>query len=130
MKKKVVLSGSLKDMVTYCTAIYEMKGNIIPEVIENIVKQSPIFENKNFYTNVLGTVQKTTVTRNSKVFINQNVITLQIRYEILRVVDIELTEKDEQWIKNDVESLLKHFEVLLESFEIEPENSESQKQIN
>lgn len=130
MKKKVVLSGSLKDMVTYCTAIYEMKGNIIPEVIENIVRQSPIFENKNFYTNVLGTVQKTTVTRNSKVFINQNVITLQIRYEILRVVDIELTEKDEQWIKNDVESLLKHFEVLLESFEIEPENSESQKQIN
>lgn len=127
MKKKVVLSGSLKDMVTYCTAIYEMKGNIIPEVIENIVKQSPIFENKNFYTNVLGTVQKTTVTRNSKVFINQNVITLQIRYEILRVVDIELTEKDEQWIKNDVESLLKHFEVLLESFEVEPENSESQK---
>lgn len=127
MKKKVVLSGSLKDMVTYCTAIYEMKGNIIPEVIENIVKQSPIFENKNFYTNVLGTVQKTTVTRNSKVFINQNVITLQIRYEILRVVDIELTEKDEQWIKNDVESLLKHFEVLLESFEVEPDNSESQK---
>lgn len=127
MKKKVVLSGSLKDMVTYCTAIYEMKGNIIPEVIENIVKQSPIFENKNFYTNVLGTVQKTTVSRNSKVFINQNVITLQIRYEILRVVDIELTEKDEQWIKNDVESLLKHFEVLLESFEVEPDNSESQK---
>lgn len=121
MKKKVVLSGSLKDMVTYCTAIYEMNGKIIPEIIENIVKQSPIFENKNFYTNILGTVQKTTVTRNSKVFINQNVITLQIRYEILRVVDIELTEKDEQWIKNDVDSLLKHFEVLLESFEIEPE---------
>lgn len=117
MKKKVVLSGSLKDMVTYCTAIYELTGNVIPEVIENIVKQSPIFENKSFYTNILGTVQKTTVTRNSKVFINQNVITLQIRYEILRVVDIELTEKDEQWIKNDVESLLKHFELLLESFE-------------
>ncbi len=127
MKKKVVLSGSLKDMVTYCTAIYEMKGKVVPEVIENIVKQSPIFENKNFYTNVLGTVQKTTVTRNSKVFINQNVITLQIRYEILRVVDIELTEKDEQWIKNDVESLLKHFETLLESFEIEPGKSEDQK---
>lgn len=125
MKKKVVLSGSLKDMVTYCTAIYELTGNVIPEVIENIVKQSPIFENKNFYTNILGTVQKTTVTRNSKVFINQNVITLQIRYEILRVVDIELTEKDEQWIKNDVESLLKHFEVLLESFEIEPEIEKS-----
>lgn len=124
MKKKVALSGSLKDMVTYCTAIYELKGNVIPEVIDNIVKQSPIFENKNFYTNILGTVQKTTVTRNSKVFINQNVITLQIRYEILRVVDIELTEKDEQWIQNDVESLLKHFELLLETFEQEPDESE------
>ncbi|MFO7526634.1 MAG: hypothetical protein R6W68_14370 [Ignavibacteriaceae bacterium] len=124
MKKKVVLSGSLKDMVTYCTAIYEISGVVAPEVIENIIKQSPIFENKNFYTNVLGTVQKTTVTRNSKVFINNNVISLQIRYEILRMVDIELTEKDEQWIKNDVESLLKHFEVLLESFEETPEESE------
>lgn len=123
MKKKVVLSGSLKDMVTYCTAIYEISGIVAPEVIENIIKQSPIFENKNFYTNVLGTVQKTTVTRNSKVFINNNVISLQIRYEILRMVDIELTEKDEQWIKNDVESLLKHFEVLLESFEEEPNES-------
>lgn len=120
MKKKVMLSGSLKDMVTYCTAVYEISGVVVPEVIENIVKQSPVFENKNFYTNILGTVQKTTVTRNSKVFINKNVITLQIRYEILRVVDIELTEKDEQWIKNDVDSLLKHFELLLESFE-EPE---------
>lgn len=120
MKKKVMLSGSLKDMVTYCTAVYEISGVVVPDVIENIVKQSPVFENKNFYTNILGTVQKTTVTRNSKVFINKNVITLQIRYEILRVVDIELTEKDEQWIKNDVDSLLKHFELLLESFE-EPE---------
>lgn len=124
MKKNVVLTGSLKDMVTYCTAIYELSGIVVPEVIENIVKQSPVFENKNFYTNVLGTVQKTTVTRNSKVFINNNIISLQIRYEILRVVDIELTEKDEQWIKNDVESLLKHFEVLLQSFEIEPKESE------
>jgi hypothetical protein len=120
MKKKVMLSGSLKDMVTYCTAVYEISGVVVPDVIENIVKQSPVFENKNFYTNILGTVQKTTVTRNSKVFINKNVITLQIRYEILRVVDIELTEKDEQWIENDVDSLLKHFELLLESFE-EPE---------
>lgn len=121
MKKKVMLTGSLKDMVTYCTAIYELSGVVVPEVIENIIKQSPVFENKNFYTNVLGTVQKTTVTRNSKVFINNNVISLQIRYEILRMVDIELTEKDEQWIKNDVDSLLKHFELLLESFEVEPE---------
>jgi len=124
MKKKVMLTGSLKDMVTYCTAIYELSGIVVPEVIENIIKQSPVFENKNFYTNVLGTVQKTTVTRNSKVFINNNVISLQIRYEILRMVDIELTEKDEQWIKNDVDSLLKHFELLLESFEVEPKESE------
>jgi hypothetical protein len=123
MKKKVMLTGSLKDMVTYCTAIYELSGIVVPEVIENIIKQSPVFENKNFYTNVLGTVQKTTVTRNSKVFINNNVISLQIRYEILRMVDIELTEKDEQWIKNDVDSLLKHFELLLESFEVEPNES-------
>ena len=124
MKKKVMLTGSLKDMVTYCTAIYELSGIVVPEVIENIIKQSPVFENKNFYTNVLGTVQKTTVTRNSKVFINNNVISLQIRYEILRMVDIELTEKDEQWIKNDVDSLLKHFELLLESFEVEPNETE------
>lgn len=123
MKKKVMLTGSLKDMVTYCTAIYELSGIVVPEIIENIIKQSPVFENKNFYTNVLGTVQKTTVTRNSKVFINNNVISLQIRYEILRMVDIELTEKDEQWIKNDVDSLLKHFELLLESFEVEPNES-------
>lgn len=125
MKKQVVISGSLKDMVTYCTAIYELTGIVVPDVIENIVKQSPIFENKNFYTNILGTVQKTTVTRNSKVFINNNIITLQIRYEILRVVDIELSEKDEQWIKNDVESLLKHFEFLLQSFEEKPEHVKS-----
>ena len=125
MKKQVVISGSLKDMVTYCTAIYELSGIVVPDVIENIVRQSPIFENKNFYTNILGTVQKTTVTRNSKVFINNNIITLQIRYEILRVVDIELSEKDEQWIKNDVESLLKHFEFLLQSFEDNTENKKS-----
>ena len=127
MKKKVMLTGSLKDMVTYCTAIYELSGIVVPEVIENIIKQSPVFENKNFYTNVLGTVQKTTVTRNSKVFINNNVISLQIRYEILRMVDIELTEKDEQWIKNDVDSLLKHFELLLESFEVEPGKAEAKE---
>lgn len=127
MKKQVVISGSLKDMVTYCTAIYELTGIVVPDVIENIVKQSPIFENKNFYTNILGTVQKTTVTRNSKVFINNNIITLQIRYEILRVVDIELTDKDEQWIKNDVESLLKHFEFLLQSFEEKPQPLKSKE---
>ena len=122
MKKKVVLSGDLKDMVTYCTAIYETDKETDTENLINIVNNSPIFENKNFYTNILGTAQKTTVTRNSKVFIKAGVITLQIRYEILRVVDIELTKKDEDWIKNDVNNLLKHFEALLSPFSKSDDN--------
>jgi hypothetical protein len=113
MKKKIVLSGGLKDMVTYCTAIYDMAKDIDTEMLKEVVNQSPIFENKSFYTNVLGTVQRTTVNRNSKVFIKGKRITLQIRYDILKVVDIELTEKDEEWIKNDIESLLKHFELMI-----------------
>lgn len=113
MKKNIVLSGGLKDMVTYCTAIYDMDHEIDTEMLTEVVNQSPIFENKSFYTNVLGTVQRTTVNRNSKVFIRKKRITLQIRYDILKVVDIELTEKDEQWIKNDIESLLKHFELMI-----------------
>jgi len=114
MKKKVVLSGGLKEMVTYCTAIYEVDKDLDTEYLTNIVSKSPIFENKSFYTNVLGTIQRTTVTRNTR-----NIITLQIRYDILNVVDIELTEKDEEWIKNDVESLLKHFELLVTPFDEE-----------
>ena len=55
--------------------------------------------------------------RNSKVFIKGNRITLQIRYDILRVVDIELTEKDEDWIKNDIDSLLQHFELMIVPFD-------------
>lgn len=117
MKKKIELSGGLKDMVTYCTAIYEMDNNVDAEMINNIIKQSPIFENKSFYTNILGTVQRTTVTRNSKVFIYANRVTLQIRYDILRVVDIELTQKDEDWIKTDINNLIKHFELLLTPIE-------------
>jgi hypothetical protein len=113
MKKKIVLSGGLKDMVTYCTAIYDMEKDVDTEMLTEVVNQSPIFENKSFYTNVLGTVQRTTVNRNSKVFIKGKRITLQIRYDILKVVDIELTEKDELWIKNDIESLLKHFELMI-----------------
>jgi hypothetical protein len=116
MKKKVVLSGGLDEMVSYCTAIYEVE-NIDTENLVNIVSNSPIFENKSFATNVLGTLQKTTVNRTTKVFVKENVITLQIRYDILKVVDIDLTDKDEGWIKKDIENLLKHFELLLEPFE-------------
>ncbi len=117
MRKKVVLSGGLKEMVTYCTAIYEVDTDVDTEYLTNIVSKSPIFENKSFYTNVLGTVQRTTITRNTNLFVKGNKITLQIRYDILKVVDIKLTEKDEEWIKNDVESLLKHFELLVTPFD-------------
>ena len=124
MKKKIVLSGGLKDMVTYCTAIYDLDSDVDTEMLIDVVNHSPIFENKSFYTNVLGTVQRTTVNRNSKVFIKGNRITLQIRYDILKVVDIELTQKDEDWIKNDIESLLKHFELMIVPFEGEDQKSE------
>ena len=119
MKKKVVLSGGLKELVTYCTAIYELDKEVDTEYLTNIVSKSPIFENKSFYTNVLGTVQRTTVTRNTNLFVKGNTITLQLRYNILNVVDIELTDKDEEWIKSDVESLLKHFELLITPFDEE-----------
>lgn len=116
MKKKVVISGSLQDMVTYCTAIYNIEGKIKEDELKSIVENSPIYEDKNFYTNVLGHVSKTTVTRKTKIFIHDFIVTLQIRYEILKVVDIELTEKDEQWIKHDINKLLEHFELLLTPF--------------
>ena len=119
MKKKVVLSGGLKELVTYCSAIYELDKVVDTEYLTNIVSKSPIFKNKNFYTNVLGTVQRTTVTRNTNLFVKGNTITLQLRYNILNVVDIELTDKDEEWIKSDVESLLKHFELLITPFDEE-----------
>jgi hypothetical protein len=113
MKKKIELSGGLKEMVSYCTAIYELDNDVDAEMINDIIKQSPIFENKSFSTSVLGTVQRTTVNRNSKVFIKGNRVTLQIRYEILRVVDIEPSQKDEDWIQSDIQNILKHFELLL-----------------
>jgi hypothetical protein len=116
MKKKIVISGSLQDMVKYCTAIYDLEGEIDAENLNNIISNSPIFEDKNFYTNILGTVSKTTVTRKTKIFVKGNILTLQIRYEILKVVDIELTEKDEVWIDNDIKKLIEHFEILLEPF--------------
>ncbi len=116
MKKKVVISGSLQDMVTYCTAIYNIEGKIKEDELKSIVENSPIYEDKNFYTNVLGHVSKTTVTRKTKMFIHDFIVTLQIRYEILKVVDIELTEKDELWIKHDINKLLEHFELLLSPF--------------
>ena len=117
MKKKIELSGGLKDMVTYCTAIYELDGDVDAEMINDVIEHSPIFENKSFYTNIHGTVQRTTINRNSKVFIKGNRVTLQIRYDILRVVDIELTQEDESWIKNDINNLIKHFELLLAPIE-------------
>jgi len=117
MKKKIELSGGLKEMVSYCTAIYELDNDVDADMINDIIKQSPIFENKSFSTSVLGTVQRTTVNRNSKVFIKGNRVTLQIRYEILRVVDIEPTQKDEDWIQSDINHLLKHFELLLNPIE-------------
>ena len=119
MKKKIILSGGLKEMVTYCTAIYKVDKDVDTEYLTNIVSKSPVFENKSFYTNVLGTVQRTTITRNTSLFVKGNTIILQIRYDILKVVDIELTGKDEEWIKNDVESLLKHFELLVTPFDEE-----------
>ena len=123
MQKKIVLSGGLKDTVTYCTAIYELDSDVDTEMLIDIVNHSPIFENKSFSTNVLGTIQRTTVNRNSKVFIKGNRITLQIRYDILKVVDIELTKKDEDWINNDIESLLQHFELMISPFSEENEKS-------
>ena len=123
MNKKVVLSGGLKDMVTYCTAIYDLDSDVDTEMLIDVVNHSPIFENKSFSTNVLGTIQRTTVNRNSKVFIKGSRITLQIRYDIQKVVDIELTQKDEDWIKNDIESLLQHFELMISPFSEENEKS-------
>ena len=117
MKKKVIISGGVNDMVTYCTAIFDTEGKINSDLLNEIVSQSPIFEDKNFYTTVLGTVQKTTVTRKSKIFRHDNMITLQVRYEILKVVDIKLTEEDEKWIRNDIERLLEHFELLITPFQ-------------
>ena len=119
MKKKVVLSGGLNELVTHCSAIYELDKEVDTEYLTNIVSKSPVFENKSFYTNVLGTVQRTTVTRNTNLFVKGNTITLQLRYDILNVVDIELTDKDEEWIKSDVKSLLKHFELLITPFDEE-----------
>ncbi len=116
MKKKVVISGTLQDMVTYCTAVYHIDGEVKEDELKSIIENSPIFEDKNFYTNVLGHVSKTTVTRKTKIFFHASVITLQIRYEILKVVDIDLSEKDENWIKNDIKKLIEHFELLLSPF--------------
>ena len=117
MKKRIELSGGLKEMVTYCTAIYELESDVDAEMLNDVIDHSPIFENKSFSTSILGTVQRTTVNRNSKVFIKGNRVTLQIRYEIFRVVDIEPTQKDEEWIQSDINHLLKHFELLLSPLE-------------
>lgn len=116
MKKKILINGGLKDLVTYCSAVYELENEADPEQINELLKESPIFENKSFDIKVLGTLQKTSVKRNSKVFVNGSRITLQIRYEIIQVTDIELKDEDEEWIKNDVERLLEHFETFVAPF--------------
>jgi len=56
MKKKIELSGGLKEMVTYCTAIYELDSDVDSEMLNDVINHSPIFENKSFSTSVLGTV--------------------------------------------------------------------------
>lgn len=113
MKKNIVVSGSLEDMVIYCTAVYEVNKEVDIKGLEVIIDSSPIFEDKNFYTSVLGNLQKTTVTRKSKIFVKDNKITFQLRYEMLQVVDIDLTKNDEKWVKNDIKHLLEHFEILI-----------------
>lgn len=113
MKKKIVINGDLDDLVTYCTAIYEIEEDTDLDYVKEIFAGSPIFENKTFDIKVLGTLQKTSVSRTSNFFIKGKKITLQIRYEIKKVTDIELSDKDENWIKNDVKRLLEHFELLL-----------------
>lgn len=114
--KDIAISGSLQNMVKYCTAVFKLEEEADLTILNSMITDSPIFENKNFYTNILGTVQKTTVSRNSKLYINKNIITFQIRYEIMKVVDINLTEKDEQWIDNDIEGLIKHLEVIISNY--------------
>lgn len=113
MKKKIIINGDLQDLVTYCTAIYQVDDNVDLEYFKQVFEGSPIFENKPFDIKVLGTLQKTTVHRTSSYFLKDNIITLQIRYEIKKVTDIELSESDENWIRNDVDRLLEHFEALI-----------------
>ncbi|MCF8242879.1 MAG: hypothetical protein K9J16_15980 [Melioribacteraceae bacterium] len=119
MKKNVIINGELKDLVTYCTAIYELEDKINLDLIREILDQSPIFVDKKFDIKVIGTLQKTSVARNSKLFVNDKFITLQIRYELSTVVDIGVSQKDEDWIRNDINRLMEHFELFLNSFVIE-----------
>ena len=117
MKKKIIINGDLKDLVTYCTAIYQVESDLDLDYCKQIFEGSPIFENKAFDIKVLGTLQKTTVYRTSNFFMKDKTLTLQIRYELKSVTDIELNEKDEEWIKNDVGRLLEHFEAFLTPLE-------------
>ncbi len=127
MKKKIILSGDLKNMVTYGTALYQTDGSIDADLLKEIFSKSPIFENKTFDIRVLGTMQKTTVQRNCSVFTNEKLITLQMRYELRKIGDMEITEKEDQWIKSDVKSLVEHFELLINPFD-DKENSADEKQ--
>ena len=38
MKKKIEMSGGLKDMVKYCTAIYELDGDVDAEMIYDVIE--------------------------------------------------------------------------------------------
>ncbi len=113
MKKKIIINGDLQDLVTYCTAIYQVEDDVDLDYFKQVFEGSPIFENKSFDIKVLGTLQKTSVQRTSSYFLKNTIITLQIRYEIKKVTDIELNESDESWIRNDVDRLLEHFEAIL-----------------
>jgi len=119
MKKKIIVNGDLQDLVTYCTAIYEVDKDVNLELITRIFNDSPIFANKSFDIKIIGTLQKNSVSRESKLFIEEYLITLQIRYEVMKVSEIEFTKEDEDWIKKDVNRLLEHFELLLSPFKDE-----------
>jgi hypothetical protein len=116
MKKNIIINGDLKDLVTYCTAIYEVEDTIDTNYIKMIFEGSPIFENRSFDLKVLGTLQKTSVYRTSKFFIKDQLVTLQLRYEFKTVTDIELKDEDEEWIRNDIDRIISHFEALLDPF--------------
>jgi len=46
MKKKIELSGSLKEMVTYCTAIYELDSDVDAEMLNDVINNSRSLKTK------------------------------------------------------------------------------------
>ncbi len=120
MKKTIKITGTIQDLVTYCTAVFELQDNEKIKDLPSLIENSPIFEDKNFYTNVQSTVQKTTVTRKTKIFIQGLKIIFQVRYEILKSVDISITEHDDEWVKNDINKLIDHLEMILALYDDNP----------